>query len=244
MKIKLIDNLKSNINNSNIRWHLSGQIIWIGKEQNYEEIEETLIEKSYGSVKWLYSDADTLLFDRKKLIFTTGVIKVIEPINLTEESFDFINVNSQEGTIKLDEAKYFDYEFGECTKYHFKEDILVCYESSFKLDEPIITVSITEDFDFIVKENELVGWVLRNSSRHIVKDGMNCIDSIVQNSDYTKEILVKYLSCINQLNEELMDDEEEKLKNDFKILYESIETCSESPLVAIKENILNVLDFM
>jgi hypothetical protein len=241
MKVVLIDNLKSNIDDSHVRWYLSSQEIWIGQEKNYEEIEES-IGKSYGSFKWLFSAADTILFDKENLKLTSSVVKVNEPINVTERKLEVIN--SREGTIKLVEASNFSCELGDCTTYYSNEDTLVSCRSMFKLDNQIIALDITKDFSFIVKGYELVGWILKNSSRHLIGDEMNCIDSEIQSTDFIKITLVKYLKLIKKLNDELTSDEEEKLTNDFKALYERIKTCTLTPVVAIKESILNVLDFM
>lgn len=77
MKIN-INNIQI-ISNTDVRWYLSNQIIWIGKEKNYDEIDE-LINKSYGSFKWLWSDSDTILFNKEDLNFIGAVIKLNKPI--------------------------------------------------------------------------------------------------------------------------------------------------------------------
>lgn len=241
MKVVIIDDLKNNIDDSHVRWYLSSQEIWIGHEKNYEEIEES-IEKSYGSFKWLFSEADTILFDKKNLKLTSSVVKVNEPINVTIRKLDVIN--RREGTIKLVDASNFNCKLGNYTTYYSYEDTLVSCRNTFKLDNQIIALDITKDFSFIIKGNELVGWILKNSSRHLIVDEMNCIDSEFQSTDFIKITLIKYLKLIEKLNEELTSDEEEKLTNDFKVFYEYIKTCTLAPVAAIKESILNVLDFM
>lgn len=42
----------------------------------------------------------------------------------------------------------------------------------------------------------------------------------------------------------LTSNDEEKLVNDFNALYKCIKTCMLRPVIAIKENILNILEFM
>jgi hypothetical protein len=241
MKVAIIDDLKNNIDDSHVRWYLSSQEIWIGHERNYEEIEES-IGKSYGSFKWLFSEADTILFDKKNLMFTSSVIKVNEPISLIEGKFEVIN--RRKGTIKLVEASNFNCELGDRTTYYSDEDILVSAKNTLKLGDEIIELGITNDFSFIVKGDELVGCILKNSSRHLIVDRINCIDSQFQSTDFIKTTLINYLKLIEKLDEELTSDEEEKLMNDFKVLYEGIVTCTMEPVIAIKESILNVLDFM
>ena len=113
-----------------------------------------------------------------------------------------------------------------------------------KVDDQTIVLDITKDFSFIIKEDELAGWILKNSSRHLVGDDMNCIDSGSHSVDFIKTTLVKYLILIESLNKELTIDDEEKLMNDFKTLYECLETCTLTPVIVIKESILNILDFM
>lgn len=243
MKVILIDNLKSKIDNSHVRWHLSSQQIWIGQEKNYYEIEES-IGKSYGSFNWLFSGEDTILFDKEILKLKSGVIKVNEPINVTTRNLELFNINNREGTIKLFEPSNASCELGDYTIYYSNEDALVSSRGMLKVDDQTIVMDITKDFSFIIKEDELVGWILRNSSRHLVGDDMNCIDSGSHSVDFIKTTLVKYLILIESLNKELTIDDEEKLMNDFKTLYECLETCTLTPVVVIKESIINILDFM
>ena len=70
-----------------MRWYLSDGSIWIGLEKTYKEIEERIPE-SYGSFIWLNNGADTLLFDKINGLFSTGILNVIEPINLESNIFD------------------------------------------------------------------------------------------------------------------------------------------------------------
>lgn len=77
MKINI--DVKQSLSNTEVRWYLTSQIVWIGKEKNYNEIEE-LKNTSYGSFNWLWSEADTILFNEEDLDFIGAVIKLNEPI--------------------------------------------------------------------------------------------------------------------------------------------------------------------
>lgn len=242
MKIQVIDKVKVNIKNLNIRWYLSSQEIWIGNVKEYTDIEK-MIEECYGSFKWLYSDADTLLFKKESLIFTSGIIKVNEVINIQQDDLCLTNVNYLEGNIKLNERKNLNYQFSQYTKYFPKQDILMSCDRDFK-EEFLTVVDITEDFSFIVINEILVGWILKNSSNHLVKDEVNEINITTKSNDTIKNILVEYIILIKKLNEELTDLKEEKLRDDFKKLYKNINGCTEPALIAIKENIINILEFM
>ena len=60
--MEIMINERPIISNIEIRWYLSS--VWIGKEKNYYEIE-MLKNTSYGSFNWLWSDVDTILFDKQ-----------------------------------------------------------------------------------------------------------------------------------------------------------------------------------
>lgn len=243
MKIKIIDNIENGINNSSIRWQLSTHQIWIGDAKDYAEVE-ALIPKTYGSFKWLFSDSQTLLFDRNRLIFMTAVIDIMGPIEIIKQSFEIESINNQKGTIQLVKARNFDCDFTGDTKYYYKEDVLISYNKNLKLDTDMLIVRITNDFGFIIKEDEIVGWILSNASNHIGNEDENLIDSEIETSICYKEILVEFLILVNLFSSELNDIEEEKLKNDLEILYERIKNNNKPVVVEMKEAILNMLDFM
>lgn len=242
MNITIINNLNNEIENSSIRWYLSSQEIWIGKKGSYAEIEES-IGRSYGSFRWLFSDSDTLLFDKEKLIFTTGVLKIDEPINVIEGEFNYAGIRKQKGTIKLTYKKNHDYKIGTFSEYYTTNDILFSYNNGTKLNELQI-VELTIDFSFLIQYDQIIGWILRNASSHLTIDAINNLDNMSEAHNSTRKILENYLILTNQLNNELTYEEEQRLKRDLENLYENIKVLNAPAIEAIKESIRQVIDFM
>ena len=105
----------------------------------------------------------------------------------------------------------------------------------------IIVVGLTNDFNFIVKENKLVGWVLRNASQHITAGKNNIIEYgvDVENLNLLKTCLVKYIKAINKLDTDFLTEALEDLRS----LYEELKLNNLFQINVIKESILGILDF-
>lgn len=240
LQVIFLDKRSCNFDNSDVRWYLSGQEIWIGKENNYEEIEE-FTGKAYGSFNWLYSSADTLIFDKDTLEFKSGIFKVKEPVTVSNNEIK--NVITKEGTIALAERKNTDCELCIISKYNPDADTLISYNIKVDFKETVNVFHITDDFYFIINDDEPAGIVLKNASKHIVKDDCNNVVVPEKNNDFAKSVLEKYLYLIERLNADIESDEE-ALKNDFKLLLEQIQTSTIQSVTAIRENIVSILDYM
>lgn len=240
MKVLLSENQNSYFNNSNVRWYLSSQEIWIGHEKNYNEIEE-VTGNSYGSFNWLYSSADTMLFDKDTLEFRSGVFKINEPIKVSYDKL--LITDEKEGTIKLAEGKNSNCVLCEYSIYYPDVDILMSFNEKIRPDEWISTIQVTKDFSFIIKDDETSGILLKNALRHILKDEYDIADTDELHTNHDKNILVQYLLLIEKLNDELTSEEEKKLESDFRILFEQIKNDSLQNN-AVKDSIANILDYM
>lgn len=240
MNIILSNNVEKKIDNSEVRWCLHDQSIWIGKEKNFYEVE-SIIKECYGSFAWLASDDETLLFDKKNLIFRSGVIKIYEPIQVIEDYLNYEDIRKEEGNIELGQTGFFNCTIYGYTKYYSKEDILVVNKYNSPNKE-IIAISITNDFSFIIKSNELVGWILKNSSSHIAPAKYGGTDIPVEYSEYTRNLLTKYLRLVNQLDMDFIDNE--KLIMDLEELYSSVGNYTKVNIMSIKDNIPNIIDII
>lgn len=239
MKIELIYGLKNKIKNCHVRWYISSQLIWIGEETDYDELEERYTN-SYGSFNWLYSGNDTLLFDMESLYFEAGIIKVNEPIEIIPDKKSLPNIF--EGNIRISETKKFNYNFVGNTIYYSNEDMLVCCEEYNNQNNNIIHFGLTEDFSFDIIDNKLVGWCLKNASMHILPDEMNYINNNHENAEVDKIILTKYLYLIEIWNADTYD--EEKSKESLEELYKYAKETNSFVSRAIEESISNILDYM
>ncbi|MEF7493600.1 hypothetical protein V4V34_03325 [Lysinibacillus sphaericus] len=117
MKINI--NNKQIISNTYVRWYLSSQIIWIGKEKNYNEIEE-LKNISYGSFEWLWSNSDTVLFNKEDLNFIGAVIKLNEPLMVKNIKMDKVLLEEREGNIEISEERNFKCNLSDFTEYYIE----------------------------------------------------------------------------------------------------------------------------
>lgn len=237
----IISDGNSNFTDLEIRWYLSSQNIWIGKYKKYSEIED-LIPKSYGSFQWLWSGADTLLFDRDKLNLNTAILKVKEPINLNADRFNTNYTENIKSSICIKNKENFSISISDSVDYFYKDDILFSQVYDFK-DVKAIKCMITEDFGFIIQNNLLMGWILYNASTHISPDE----NSIIHKRDsipYLKEVLTDYLSIVKNIDNNLTENEEGNLRNLLTRLYNKVNDFSESQFQAIKASILNTLEYL
>lgn len=239
MNIIIKENIEKNFTDKNVRWYLSDGSIWIGLEKTYEEIEDRISE-SYGSFRLFNNGADTLLFDKINALFSTGILDVIEPINLESNVFDN-DINCVTGTIEIVKKEHCDFMFESDITYDINQDALISCPDNNLRDNSIIIVKLTNDFNFIVKENKLVGWRLRNAAQHIRVAKNNTIEYglDVENLNLLRACLVKYIKGINKLDTDFSTEALEDLRS----LYEELKLNNLSQINVIKESILGILDF-
>lgn len=220
---------KSDIHNDDIRWYLADEALWVTHYENYVDIEKN-IGYSWGSINWLYEINDTLLFERTDGRFNSAVIDLSQKINVTENAPPF-KIQEKEGNLYLVEKKFLNFEFSRKAYYAFKEDYLYSCKERFLLHKDVTKLSITTDFHFFVCKNELVGWGLKNASRHLQVSGMQNQEI----NEHTKEWLAMYLKALKSW-------EEDESKVDMLVnLYEKVRGYNDVTSLAIKESLNYIL---
>ncbi|WP_228469520.1 hypothetical protein [Paenibacillus sp. JNUCC31] len=241
MKV-IIDHNLSDINEE-IRWYLSSQIIWIGKAKDYKEIEE-LKKTSYGSFDWLWSDADTILFNKDDLNFSGAVIKLTEPINVIKEESDIKQFEVKSGSIKLRVKKNFSNKLSHITEYYTKEDKIISYSEKWNKSERVVLVSMTGNFSFVLQTDEMVGFILVNASKHIISDGIHFVEARgAAEPDFSLKLSM-FLELVEMMESEIPEIEESELKKSFAKIYEEILPYEGTNYIALRDTILNVIDYM
>lgn len=239
MKINI--DVKQSLSNTEVRWYLTSQIVWIGKEKNYNEIEE-LKNTSYGSFNWLWSDADTILFNEEDLDFRGAVIKLNEPIAVKKGGMDINLVEEKVGNIKISEKRNFNCKLSDFAEYYFEDDILLSYSDKWNGTSQSIEIKLTSDFSVVLQNNEMMGIVIYNASKHLLPDGMH---QVVENEAVNADLCIKLCNFFELL--EKMDDdlaEESELKNAFMEIYEQALPYDEPNYIALRDTIINVVDYM
>ncbi|WP_139489926.1 hypothetical protein [Brevibacillus dissolubilis] len=222
---------------------MSSQIVWIGKEKNYNEIEE-LKNISYGSFNWLWSDADTILFNRDGLEFIGAVIKLNEPITVKMDKIDRGLIEDKFGNIKISEAKNFDCKLSDFTEYYVEDDTILSYSKKWNRINPSTEIKVTEDFSFVLQNEEMMGFVIYKASKHLLPDG---IDLVEENNNIKEDLRIKlggFFEIIERMDDELTQYEESELKGSLKEIYEETLPYSEPAYITLRDTISNVLDYM
>ncbi|PYE50929.1 hypothetical protein HUB98_15600 [Paenibacillus barcinonensis] len=241
MKLIIQNNLSNH--NEEIKWYLSSQIIWIGKAKDFKEVEK-LKKTSYGSFEWLWSDADTILFSKEDLSFTGAVIKLAEPIKVIKKNIDLKMIEEKNGTIKLTEKKNFNSKLSYIAEYYSREDTMISYSKTWDKLERVILVNMTGNFSFVLQNNEMVGFVLKNASKHIISDDIHMDEGIgVVESDFALQ-LSAFLELVEMMESDIHEIEESELKKSFIRIYDEILSHEGTNYVALRDTILNVIDYM
>lgn len=241
MKINI--DVKPSISNKEVRWYLASQIVWIGMEKNYNEIEE-LKETSFGSFNWLWSDADTILFNQEDLGFIGAVIKLNEPIMVKKGKVVINLLEEKTGNIQISEKKNFNCKLSDFTEYYFEDDVLLSYSNNWNGTSPSIEIKLTSDFSVVLQNNEMVGILLYRASNHLLPDGMY---QIVENEAINSDLCIKlrsFFELLENMDDELNQCEESELKNAFLEIYEQVLPYNEPNYIALRDTILNVVDYM
>ncbi|RAT97934.1 hypothetical protein [Brevibacillus sp. Leaf182] len=241
MKINYEDT--QSISNAWVRWYLSSQIVWIGKEKNYNEIEK-LQNTSFGSFKWLWSDADTLLFQQDNLEFIGAVIKLNEPIIVNQDKINISLIEEKNGNIKLSENKNFNCKLSDFTEYFVEDDTILCYSEKWNRIQPSIEIKISADFSFVIQNDELMGIVLYKASWHLLPDGIHVVEENTHIHPDLRVKLCRFFELIAIMDNDLTQIEESELKNSLLEIYEEVSCYGELSYKALRDTIFNVLDYM
>lgn len=186
MKV-IVKSQKSTLNNDNIKWHLLDETLWITKYEEYADIEESIVN-SIGSFNWLYEINDTVLFDKDAGRFETAIIDLSRKICIGNlKQFDISVGDEQKGDLFFIEGKNCDFEFPSLVIYDECVDYLVAFPKDADKQEYVI-LYIVDDFGFIVINDQLEGWILKNASKHI------CIGQ-GSGDDIDRTLLARYLNA-------------------------------------------------
>lgn len=219
-------NQASSLCNHDIKWYLFDEKLWITKHNEYADIEKS-IERSMGSFNWLYEINDTVLFNKENGEFETVIIDMSGKIKTGDLDDFLISIKRKEkGDLFLVEKTYCDFEFSSLITYAKNSDYLISLPEKLKIEELSI-LFIVDDFGFIVMNNQLEGWVLKNASKYIY-----ICEKI---SDNNPDLLAMYLNALNLW--EANEDDTEELKK----LLESIKTKKDTFSLAIRDNLINIL---
>lgn len=222
---------KSQIHNDDIKWYLSDESLWITKYDNYADIEKS-IENSYGSFNWLYDVNDTLLFEKGSGKFNIAIISLLRKINVSENTAKKI-IPEVKGDLYLIEKEHCNFEFDDLVNYVCVRDYLYSYSEKCTCNETAIELSITTDFSFFISKNSLVGWGLKNASKHL-KITSECID---EKNEYATDWLMEYFTALKR-----WEEDENKTVALVKLL-EKVQKHNDTTSSAIKESLNNILSF-
>lgn len=207
--MKVIERNKStNLLNSDVKWYLFDEKLWITKCKNYLEVEESIL-KSIGSFNWLYEINDTVLFNKEEG-FETAIIDLAGRIDigLFQKNTNIIQVGKK-ANLFLAEKKNSDFEFSSPIIYSENEDVLFSFPVNFEKQEYSI-VFIVDDFGFVIISHRLKGWFLRKASEHIYI-------AEEHNKEVTPHILARYLNSLKLWEESEDATELKKLLEESKI---------------------------
>lgn len=189
IKMKVIEKYQnSDLNNSDVKWYLFDEKLWVTKHKDYSAIEKSIL-KSAGSFNWLYESNDTMLFDMEGR-FETAIIDLAGRIKVgTLKKYSNYITTGKKGDIFIAEKKYVDFEFMAPIIYAEDEDILYSFPPQFDIQKDFI-ILIVDDFGFVIVCHQLKGWFLKRASGHV------CITR-EYNKDITPHMLARYLNALN-----------------------------------------------
>ncbi len=215
----------SNLNNSDVKWYLFREQLWVTKCKNYTEIEKS-ISKSVGSFNFLYESNDTVLFHKEGRFETTIIYLSGRINNDIRTGYADILKTGKRGDIFLSEKKNIDFEFPSPVVYNENEDILLSLPMKFDIQKDKI-IYIVDDFGFFIANHRLKGWFLKDASGHV------CITQ-EYNKEITPLILARYLKALKVW-------EESEDKTELEGLLEECEIKEKEFSHALRQCIMNLL---
>lgn len=219
------------VTHDDIKWYLSDETLWITPYKEYLDIEKS-IENSVGSFNWLYEVNDTVLFNKNNRKLETIIINLsgkIIPSDLENSIIDF--QNEKKGEVFFAENNNCNFEFTFPVKYIKNCDYLIAFPENLKKEKVFVTFA-ADDFGFIIFNNQLEGWILKNASNYICP-----LQGERNNSNDSSNILNNYFSALNLWEEN--EDNIIELTN----LLEVVKARNDSVSLAVKESIVNILQY-
>lgn len=224
-----IENGSSGLQNSDIRWYLSDEELWITKYESYCDIEKS-IANSEGSFNWLYDINDTVLFEKDSKKFETAIINLSNIITTVKfEDMLIDEYTKKDGNIFFVSKMGDFFQFPHKIIYEEDRDFLFSFQGKVS---NVVLVSITDDFGFFVENGILCGWILKNASRYV-----HTSLSEEHNGKETKGILYKYLTNL-KVYEDNEDDEV------LKEMYQEIKEYTDYMSLEVKKCLKNILDLL
>lgn len=234
----------STLCNKDIKWYLSDQSLWITKYDEYADIEES-IGKSVGSFNWLYPINDTILFNEEDRRFETAIIDLAGKIPIvTLEEIYLSTKNEQRGDLFFAQKEnYCDFEFSSPVVYMKEKDFLISFPVNLG-EKDFLILFIADDFGFLIHNNQLLGWILKNASNHICISQETSILSddnqdLAIMSDNNQDLLEKYFDALRLWD---MDEEDEVAITELKSLMNVVANRKDALGLAIWECIRNILE--
>lgn len=164
MKI-LIKEVNSSIQDSDVKWYLADESLWITSYSDYSGVEKS-IANCFGSFNWLYNVNDTLLFEKEDGKFKLAIINLTGKVEVIEAPIRN-HISVKKGEIYFLKPELCDYEFRGKVNYVCEKDYLYSCPSEFLQDNDTIILFITCNFGFFIHEQLLVGWMLKKASNHL-----------------------------------------------------------------------------
>ena len=227
--IKFEDN---NIHNSDIKWYLADESLWITEYENYADIEQS-IGDSYGSFNWLYDINDTLLFEKQSGKFRLAVISLSGKIILSESVAES-KARKISGSLYFTKREHTDFEFDDVVCYVCEKDYLYSCSEKFLLNAETVELVMTADFSFFICQDLLVGWGLNHASKHL----KSSYESDKGGDKHSEELLTAYLKALK-----IWEEDENKTDELVKLL-EKVQQHDDASGFAIKECLDNILENM
>ena len=120
----------SNLFNSDVKWYLFDEQLWITKCKDYSEVDDSIAE-SVGSFNLLYESNDTVLFNKDGR-FATAIIDLLCKINNgTMKEYSNIISTGMKGDLLFAEKNNIDFKFLQPIIYDKNEDILLSFPIEF-----------------------------------------------------------------------------------------------------------------
>lgn len=230
MKV-LIKEQISNLSSDDIQWYLSDEKLWITTYKEYLDIERN-IKNSVGSFNWLYEVNDTVLFNKNDKRLETVIIDLSGKIITSDFENSIIDFqNEKKGEIFFAEDKNCILEFPSPVKYIKNFDCLIAFPEKLKKKKVSVTFA-ADDFGFIIFNNQLEGWVLKNASYYIYP-----LQGMRNNFNDASNILYNYFSALN------LWEENENNIIELTNLLEVVKVRNDSVSLAVKECIDNILQY-
>lgn len=217
------------MSNLPLKWFLASQTIWLGAiNMGDRESLEAILANTFGSVHWLWDDADMIRFHQTSKELVLLSLKLPLEFVVVEQEVIKFPLILNESLFPVDKVDFRLASTDIAYYYSLSDILLLTYSNKGFNEQPLFNgVQLTTNLIVLLDDNYCIsGWLILKASQQLT-----VVNEVTSTNNYNK-IASNYLGNLLQLCNknayESMEEEDIKLKEKLLSLKQKVLASSSS----------------